>query len=542
MPLPTQQVTVLREIGRGKQASVWLARDQQGALVAFKQPLHPDDLDVLAREAERALPLVHPNVCRVFGLGVDGRSGEEKKGIVREYVDGEDLGAYLSSRQQRPLEPGELWPLARGVAAGIDHSHDCGVLHFDLKPGNVLLRRLDWVPKLVDFGLAHRLEGSYAPTAEAAGSPYYMAPEVWGLGEHGGGGEGRPHLRRADIYSFAVLLFRCLAGGPPHACSTAPAGTAALADFARVRDATLAGRFVPSPRIPGPAWQVLREALDADPQRRPARAGLLVERLREAWSRPLLVPAGVLNSDLDPWGRPTRIVHQPDNAPMALVPAQRFQFGHATAGREDNRRVHDQEVSAFYIDVHAVTNGQFARFVHEAQPALRGNWQEHYRPGKNENHPVRGVLYEDAEEYCKWAKKDLPLEIEWECAARAGDGRLYPWGNEPPADGLADWSPSADGPAQVGSYPPYGYGLFDLAGNVAELVLGWYKEDFYAKLAAPDGPSGRERFAPQGRLRLVRGGSWGGPAEALLTVARGTCDPDRPDPQVGFRTVWRPPA
>jgi hypothetical protein len=459
---------------------------------------------------------------------------------VSEYVNGPDLESYLNQRGV-PLAPGELWPLARGIAAGIDHAHECGVVHFGIKPANVLIRRFDWAPKLVDFGVAFRLEGSYALSAVWAGTPFYMAPEVWRLADPSAADDAeRLRLRRADVYSFALLLYRCLAGCLPLPYPTIRGNRLSMPELGQVQSVTLSGVLLPSPLIPAPAWQVLRAALDTDSQCRPARAGELVEWLQQAWSRPALAAPVVGHSDLDGHGRPRWIVRPPDDAPMVLIPAQRFRLGHDTAGRDDNRPAHEYDVADFYLDAHPVTNRQFARFVWEARPAVQNAWEAYYQPGANENHPVRAVPYEDVEQNCRWAGKGpaagdrvgvcgtrrrrLVLSVgrhaarAWAGRSRARGRRSRPGRRLPRLwlrRGRHGRESGGTGPRLVQCHPVPGprCGQWD---------------------GVPAGPDGHKAL---GARRVVEGAP-----EELMTIARGMCDPDVPDPRVGFRAIWHPSA
>jgi len=181
-----------------------------------------------------------------------------------------------------------------------------------------------------------------------------------------------------------------------------------------------------------------------------------------------------------------------------------------------------------------------------------------------ENHPVVQVCYEDAVAYCTWAGKRLPTEAEWEFAARGGlDGKVNAWGNEPVDATRANiWqghfpnkNTAEDGyleSAPVGTYPPNGYGLSDMAGNVWEWCSDLYRPDTYARrrleLGAdtvalnPKGPARsydpRNPHSPE--VRLHRGGSFlcnDSYCASYRPSARMACPPDTGLQHLGFRCV-----
>ena len=255
---------------------------------------------------------------------------------------------------------------------------------------------------------------------------------------------------------------------------------------------------------------------------------------------------------------------------MAWIPGGTFAMGSEDFYPEE-RPVHHVNVDGFWMDETPVTAADFRRFVREtkhvtvaerpldpeeypdADPALlvpgslvfRGtsgpvdlddyrNWWEYVagafwkRPGGKgttingrDNHPVTHVAYEDAEAYAAWAGKDLPTEAEWELAARGGlEGAVFAWGDEHFPDGKAmanTWQGEfpwqnlkLDGyerTSPVGSFPPNGYGLYDITGNVWEWTSDWF---------AP-------RHAGRGRepmLRPVEPAGHVGRAELQLRPAR----------------------
>lgn len=193
------------------------------------------------------------------------------------------------------------------------------------------------------------------------------------------------------------------------------------------------------------------------------------------------------------------------------------------------------------------------------------DWQHPLGPGSDltgkENFPVVQIAYEDAIAFAKWAGKRLPTEAEWEFAARGGmSGKAFAWGDDVPgpknfhANLYQGKFPGSDtgedgfgGVAPVGKFPPNGYGLHDVAGNVWEWCSDWYRPDTYLRDAAhglvrnPQGPEkSYDPSDPNTPKRVTRGGSF------LCTIqyctryrigSRGQGEPDSPSMHIGFRCV-----
>ena len=254
---------------------------------------------------------------------------------------------------------------------------------------------------------------------------------------------------------------------------------------------------------------------------------------------------------------------------LALIPSGDFVMGSEDA-ELDEKPAHRVHLDDFLIGVHPVTNAEYERFVRETghrAPAIyelplvvtvggidrersfRANgqpyiWLDSAAPKDRLAHPVTLVRWEDAIAYCAWLSGAtgriirLPTEAEWEKAARGGlEGKRYPWGDgidQNMANFLADPSSRAvRGTSQCRTYPPNGYGLFDMAGNVWEWVHDWHSGSYYATspLRAPAGPR-------EGTLRVVRGGSWLASDTRMLSCShRHKVPPDTYSYGIGFRVA-----
>ena len=255
---------VVRHLGSGGMASVLLCEDERlGRRVAVKR-LHadsPEDVEQrFNREAKLGASLNHPNLVAVFDTATD----DEGVLIVMEYVDGQPLSRLL---RRGPLRPEEVSRMVSELGDALDHAHAQGVVHRDVKPGNVLIRE-DGVTKLADLGIATASDGTrITRSGTVLGTAAYMAPE-----QLDGRGAGPP----ADIYALAAIAFEALGGRKPREGRTPMeiAHQIASDPAPDLRDAW--------PKAPRAAAEVLKRGMAYDPEDRPASAGELARELADA--------------------------------------------------------------------------------------------------------------------------------------------------------------------------------------------------------------------------------------------------------------------
>lgn len=195
----------------------------------------------------------------------------------------------------------------------------------------------------------------------------------------------------------------------------------------------------------------------------------------------------------------------------------------------DDRPAHKVTISSFRLDKYEVSNQKYAAFVKATAHRTPYHWTGGTFAAGTAELPVYNVDWEDAQAYCRWAGKRLPTEAEWEYAARGGkDAMDYPSGDRiTTAEARFN---VGEGPAPVGKRVPNGFGLYDMAGNVAEWTADWFDHDYYAKgeTADPKGPA-------TGEYKVIRGGAWSDSARRITVFFRNWVRPNQRTPNLGFR-------
>ena len=282
---------------------------------------------------------------------------------------------------------------------------------------------------------------------------------------------------------------------------------------------------------------------------------------------------------------------------MVRIDGGEFAMGSDDPAFFDAQPVHRVHVTGFWIDATEVTNAQFSKFVEATgyktvaerlggamvfrsprKPSALddpsqwwswvegANWRHPEGPGSNianrPDHPVVQAAYDDALAYAGWAGKRLPTEAEWEFAARGGlDGAAFAWGDDFIPHGrhqantfqgsFPESNTAEDGyvvTSPVRAFPPNGFGLYGVAGNVWEWVSDWYDADYYETLVAlnasvvdPQGPTvSHDPSEPNVAKRVQKGGSFLCTDQfcaRYMPGGRGRADPETPFGHTGFRLV-----
>jgi formylglycine-generating enzyme required for sulfatase activity len=224
-----------------------------------------------------------------------------------------------------------------------------------------------------------------------------------------------------------------------------------------------------------------------------------------------------------------------DGVRMVLIPSGEFMMGSSAAS--DERPAHRVFLDAYYIDAFEVTNARYAKFLEAVVTQKQPHQWNTVKLSEDGARPVIGVNWFEAESYCKWTGRRLPTEAEWEKAARGTDGRKYPWGDEDPHEGVANFGRCCGWKgfgllSPVGAYQPgiSPYGVFDMAGNVWEWVSDWYDAQYY-KTSPTQNPTG----PIAGREKVMRGGSWSNRAGDIRATIRDKVAPTYRNYSIGFR-------
>jgi formylglycine-generating enzyme required for sulfatase activity len=589
---------LLQQLGKGGCGTVWKAHDTElDRIVAIKIP----DADLISspvlrerfrREAQAVARLSHTNVVTLFAVDQVG----DTPMLVMEYVEGTDLARLVE--QSGPLPVGQACDFIEQAALGLQHAHERGLIHRDIKPSNLLLTAQGAVIKVVDLGLARLLRRSedvdtgLTEPGCVLGTSDFLAPEQ--------ARDARSADARSDVYSVGCTLYFLLTGRVPFPGGTAtdkmirhlteepppvervqPSVPPALAVVVRkMMSRVPEDRYPTAAEVVGALQGMLSTASESpsthDHIRVPANAATTTDAVTKIVPAPrpsrrrrlaalLLTGLAMLALILllQPWnwwgdadksvtpnsggsdtGKPAPVITNSIRMTLALIPAGEFLIGspESEPGRfpTEGPRHKVKVPRAFYMGIYEVTQGQFNDVMgyNPSHFTRKGNGSRDY--------PVEQVSYLVAESFCRRlsalpAEKRagrvyrLPTEVEWEYACRAGSTTTYYFGDDANELRRHAWFGENSGgqTQQVGQRLPNDWGLYDMHGNVWEWCADWFYPRYYANSAERD-----PHFQP--KLRVVRGGGWGGDygtRQWCRSASRGRDVPEAATNYHGFRVV-----
>ncbi len=231
-----------------------------------------------------------------------------------------------------------------------------------------------------------------------------------------------------------------------------------------------------------------------------------------------------------------------DTMVLVFVPAGEFIMGSPGDDPQafgNEKPAHSESVASFWIDRTEVTNAQYQLCLSAgacAPPARTDSVtrSSYYDSPAFEDYPVIWVNWQQATAYCAWAGRRLPVETEWEKAARGTDGRAYPWGNQPPDNTLLNFNLASGDTTRVGSFPNGAspYGALDMSGNIVEWVEDFYYDSYFVKVFNTVTPS--PSFL--GGVHALRSSSWNDLFANIRAASRRYSADDRAAyNNVGFR-------
>ncbi|CAM0117324.1 bifunctional serine/threonine-protein kinase/formylglycine-generating enzyme family protein [Rhabdochlamydiaceae symbiont of Dictyostelium giganteum] len=474
-----------------------------------------------------------------------------------------NLHTYLEGDRE-PLLEKEILEIALQLASLLDYAHKEDpskkrIAHLALKPSNILveMKGAHITVKVTDFALSLAVGPSYLAhiynhiaqipqTEEISQNSLSFLHHYLFLSPEFRWQKKLASPFKSDIYAFGILLYLMLT-------RTYPEGA-----FEPV--STLA----PQHKL---QWDPLIRLCLAEESKRIEQLMPLMQELLQGSNenlplKPILKPKEIQKPEYDP--DPGAIFHvekvvarynpdpqkkvsiEPLLTEMCVIQGGEFERGSNKGGRDEAPR-HTVFLNPYAIDIHPVTNEQFIRFLeemggekdHHNNDIIRLRESRIKKAGGQiliesgyAKHPVVGVSWYGAMAYAKWVGKRLPSEAEWEIAAAGGlINPLYP--TDLDIDRTQANFFSSDTTA-VMSYPPNGYGLYDMAGNVYEWCQDWYDYHYYnTSVQEPHEPKGPH----QGVYRVLRGGCWKSLKEDLRCAHRHRNNPGTVNGTYGFRLV-----
>lgn len=576
-----------RFLGNGGMGEVWLAvdpnrRDDRRSGQVVLKFLRPD-IRLCAKAVNdfqtayrRVQDLIHENICALLDLGNDANLGTFQ---VMHFVPGQALDQIMVERHKSgdgsfPLK--EVIACLTPVARALDYAHEHGIIHRDIKPGNIMLEEESGRVRVVDFGLAAEVRTSMSQHSQSrsaiSGTESYMSPEQW---------MGRAQDGRSDQYSLGVVVWEMLTGRLPFLGSgmqlgfavtnaDLPALSSELQSYSTVLSTALAkkpeDRFASCQELMKElkSWLNLNEKLKNVVVKR--QSSLTADTGKNQPNSPSLMSTASVDktpvsqprhsaSSVNPMissetRLPMDIVSSVTGMKLRLIESGAFVMGSDDSdldANNDEKPAHKVQISRpFYVGIYPVTQGEWFGLM-GSEP-----WNGKSNVKTGSDYPATNVSWEDAESFITTLNErerssafgltgwrySLPSEAQWEYACRGGSRTRYSFGDDATKLGDYGWfSGNAkdigeEHSHRVGEKHSNAWGLYDMHGNICEYCLDFKAADYYAKSPETDPPG-----PTSGSRRVIRGGSWFNSPRYCRSASRDRYSPGGRSFNLGFRLV-----
>ena len=496
-PFPISRYKPKSLLGAGGFGAAFLCHDQFLNSEVVVKTLHDTEIESnmakVFNEAQILKKLHHPAIISVEDCGYADLTKMARPYIVMEYFPGLSLEKFIQERGI--ITPEEMTLVALQVAEGMHAAHQNNILHRDLKPDNILVRKegRNWKVKIIDFGLAMRkttIETSIAARGEGettignsvAGTIKYAPPEQ--MGDMKGVKAGA----YSDVYSFGKVfcyaLFKTTDPKDRHWKGVAENIRGNLKEMVdQCKEEELKYRYADFE----PVLKILKGLGSSRPV-----------QVQQAKVEPPPIPKVEIQPQGEAVKKAGEVITNDLGIKFAWIPAGTFMMGspESEEGRNPNETSHKVTITkGFYLGIYTVTQEQWE--------GVMGNNPSSKTKGAKL--PVTDVSWKDCWGFIKKLNAKtgdvyrLPSEAEWEYACRAGTATAYSYG-----DYMTMNDANFDGESieAVGSYKPNAFGIYDMHGNVWEWCEDWYGD-------YPDGAVMDPRCPGTGEYRVLRGGSFG---------------------------------
>ncbi len=535
--LEESQLTIQKMIGGGGFGVTYRAiENNTGKLVVIKTLNHwqqeKENFDKLqvkfVNEAMRLAQCNHPHIVKAYRLVKE----EDLWGIVMEYIDGEDLSDYIIQNRKRPEAEALRYIFQIGEA--LEYVHQQGLLHRDVKPSNILVRRNSNEAVLIDFGLAREFTLNKTGSVTNARTEGYAPIE-----QYERRGNFAPYT---DVYALAATLYSLVTAEVP-----------LPSVFRKYAELPPPKQF--NSQISDRVNDAIVKGMGLEPQDRPQTVREWLELLQPTVKSSTQTPKLTKSFDFQyaKIDKNLNITYHPGQAEyftedlgngvvleMVAIPGGTFMMG----SPESEEQRMDYESPQHQVTIQPFFMGKFT-ITQEQYAAVMGKNPSYF---KGEKRPVEKVSWNDAVEFCailsdKTGKKyQLPSEAQWDYSCRAGTKTPFHFGETITTDlvnyngnytyGSAPKGEYREETTNVGIFPPNAFGLYDMHGNVWEWCKDTWHENY---IGAPN--DGTAWFDNDNRYRLLRGGSWLNNPENCRCAYRSYNNPDFDLNGNGFRVM-----